>query len=172
LSNHQATPQPPQPPEIRRRVAFHRTQLIGVPLLAIIPILALFGVFGTSTGEASAESAELQLHISYPTRFRYKVINSLTVEVRNRTGQALPAITVDFDKSYLSQFSGVAFTPSVKTVTGEVYMVELTDVQPNEARTVSVEIQAEEYGGHPGFISATAGDAEGVRATVNTFVFP
>lgn len=172
MSKHQATPQPPQPPEIRRRLAFHRTQLIGVPLLAIIPILALFGVFGTTTGEMSTESAELQLHISYPTRFRYKTINSLTVEVRNRSGQALPAVTVNFDKSYLSRFSGVTFTPSVKTVTGEVYTLELTDVQPGETRTVDVEIQAEEYGGHSGFISATAGDAEAARATVNTFVFP
>ena len=82
MSKQQATPQPPQPPEIRRRIAFHRTQLIGVPLLAIIPVLALFGVFGTTTGEARAESAELQMQVRYPTRFRYKVINSLTVEVR------------------------------------------------------------------------------------------
>ena len=32
--------QPPQAPEIERKLEFHRVQLIGMPLLAIIPILS------------------------------------------------------------------------------------------------------------------------------------
>lgn len=39
-------PQPPEVPDIKRRIQLHPWQWIGIPLFLLIPILALFGVFG------------------------------------------------------------------------------------------------------------------------------
>ena len=171
MSDSQGT-QPPQPPEIKRTLQFHLTQLIGVPLLAVLPVLALLGVFGTTRGEASAQSAALELHVEYPTRSRYKVINAIEVSVRNLTEQPLSTVTVSFDETYISKFSNVQFTPSVKTVTDEVYRVELSDLQPGETQLVSVEVQAEEYGAHRGTIKVAAGEAEAAQVDLATIVFP
>jgi hypothetical protein len=150
---------------------FYGWQLAGMALIMLVPLLTLFGLFGTTRASTSASNQEIEMRVQYPTRFRYKMISPLQVAVRSLSSRPLSTVTVQFDRSYIEQFSEVTFTPAVKTVTDESYVVELQDVQPGETRYVSATLQAEEYGGKRGTVTVTAG-GDPVQAAVETFVFP
>lgn len=160
-------PQPPAPPTTHPRIRIRTQQLVGLILLAAIPVLAVLGVFGEKTGEARAETSELELRVRYPARLRYKTLHPLEVHVRNLSDRPLDRVTVRFADAYISQFSNVQFMPSVN----KAFEVELRDVQPGEERLVSAELQAERYGRHSGTVTATTGPTS-VTAPLQTFTFP
>lgn len=143
-------------------------QAAGLAVLVLIPILALFGLFGESWETTAAESAELEMWVRYPDRFRYKMINSLRIRIRNISGGKLDTVAVSFDPDYIRPFSNVAFTPSA----ARPYTVNLVGIRPGEIRFVHVHMQGEHYGRHSGWIKATAGGADTARAEVSTFIFP
>jgi hypothetical protein len=159
---------PPRAPDIRRKIRFYGWQWIALPPMMLIPVFALFGAFGTSRDTARASTPELEMEISYPSRFRYKQIDRIHAFVANRSQRQLDTVTVSFDSGYIARFSTVTFTPSV----GRAYEVELTDVGPGERRLISVELQGEEYWRHRGEISATSGSADTARVRIGTIVFP
>ena len=165
---HGQLPDELEPPRIRRRVAFDRLQLIGVPLLTLLPLIAILGLFGETRDRVQAEGAALAIAVEYPTRFRYKTIHPIRISVTSRTDAVIDTVRVVFDVAYLSRFSNLAFTPAADGV----YSVPLTDVRPGETREVHVEIQAEDYWRHTGWIAATAGGPDTVRVSVATTVFP
>lgn len=163
--------QPPQPPQLERKLRFHLTQLVGVPLLALLPVLAVVGIFGVGRGEAQAEDGALALRVSYPERFRLKMIEPLEIYVRN-AGDAPLAVVVRLDTNYLTAFSNVEITPGPTLVSDEVYEVSLGEVQPGETRLVSVELQAERYWQHRGSVSATSDAGDRAELAFGTFVIP
>ena len=73
----------PQPPDIEKRWVFRTVQKLGVPLIVLIPLLALFGLFGESSRTVSASGAAPALEITYPTRLRYNMTSPLVVSVAN-----------------------------------------------------------------------------------------
>ena len=172
MSSPNEVPQPPQPPRFERRLNFRPLQIVGIVYLLILPVLAVLGVFGESFDSVDASGAALEMTVDYPSRFRYKMLNTITVEVHNVSGETLDTVTVSFDASYIDQFSTVTFTPSVETVTGNEYQVELTDIGPDETQVVTVEIQAERYWRHSGTITASPGSGEPVEVEISTTVFP
>lgn len=163
---------PPQPPEIRRRLQFSRLQKVAFPLIFLVPILALAGVFGDSFDAVNAANSQLMVDIEYPTRFRYKMMNPIHASIHNTSGQHLPSVIVNFDRDYIDGFSNVTFTPEVKFITDEAYVLELTELPPGEIRVVLVEIEADKYGRHHGTITAVPGAGESVSVSFDTFVFP
>jgi len=50
--------------------------------------------------------------------------------------------------------------------------VEVIDLAPGETRLVLAEIQANHYGKHAGWVAATAGKSDTVRAELSTTVYP
>src|SRR5438045_9731523 len=62
--------EPPPPPAMERRFALTRKQKLGLPLLAAIPILTLFGVFGERPAEARLTTADFAAGLRYPSRLR------------------------------------------------------------------------------------------------------
>src|SRR5690606_827994 len=61
-----------QPSTKPRHLALHRFQWIALPLMFLVPVLALLGLFGESTGQVHDERGALALYADYPTRYRYK----------------------------------------------------------------------------------------------------
>lgn len=163
---------PPQPPKVDKKFQVHAYQWIGIPLMMLIPILALLGLFGETVDTVSSSSQLLDVSVEYPTRFRYKMIDEVTVSLSNISGQPLPSVLVLFDRDYIDGFSTVIFTPSVKSITDTNYIVEVSDIQPGETRIISATIQAENYGMHRGIISIGPEDAEDLEVSVATFTFP
>ena len=154
-------------PEIPRRLALTRKQLIGLPLLAAIPILSLLGLFGERQSEVHAASRSIEMSIRYPARFRYRQVQSLDIAVRNTSGHAVDTIKVSLDTAYISRFSSVRIEPSPSIA----FIVTLTDVRPGASRLISAELWGDRYGRHQGRIAAIA-NFDTAAATVQTVVLP
>ena len=135
--------------------------------MVVIPILALFGVFGESQTRARATSASLDMMVSYPSRFRYRQVQSLHVTVRNLSSTVADTVKVAFDTAYISRFSGVRFDPAPKAA----YTVDLTDLKPSDSRLISVELWGQGYGNHRGTIVARHGTDSAI-VHLRTLVFP
>lgn len=168
----QQNAEPPQPPSIERKFKLYLTQMIGIPLLILVPVLALLGMFGETEDKVTISNPQLEMQVDYPTRFRYKMIDSVTVSLSNSSAEPISTVEIGFDRSYVEGFSTVTFTPAAHQITDTAYVVEVADLQPGETRIISVEIQAEKYGRHQGAITATAENAEALRVVIKTFTFP
>src|SRR5688572_15119198 len=87
-------PQPPAAPETDRRLQLDWPQLIGFPIIALIPILAAAGMFGEKWATAEAESTRFWTQVEYPARFRAKLTKPMTVAIENRSAQFLDTVDV------------------------------------------------------------------------------
>jgi len=159
--------EPPPPPQTSPRFAFTRKQYLGLPLLIAIPVLTLFGVFGERRDVARASSRSVEMTVRYPSRFRYRQVQSLDVAVRNVSGRALDSVSVSLDTAYISRFSSVRIEPAAQVA----YVVSLTDLKPMESRLVTAELWGQRYGSHTGRIVA-ATRADTARIVIRTLVFP
>lgn len=168
MSRKKSDDQPPSPPSTRRRIHLSIPQAVGVGILLLVPILALFGVFGESWAVARGGSGGIELEVRYPDRYRYKQLNEMEVTVRNRTARVIDTLTIRVDPRYLDRFSTVQSIPSQQGL----YEVPLVAVQPGEQRRAHIEYQAERYGRHSGALIATDGGADTARVQLQTIVFP
>lgn len=159
--------EPPPPPVVAPRLSLTRKQLVGLPLLAAIPLLTLLGVFGEKRADTSAVSPGLEMRIAYPSRIRYRQIGLLEVRVRNVSGRTLDTVALSLDTAYVSRFSSVRIDPAPQIA----YVVSLTQLKPQETRLVAAELWGQDYGSHEGRIVATT-KGDSVSAAINTFVFP
>jgi hypothetical protein len=167
------TPQPPQPPEIKRKIQFALSQKIGIPILMLIPVLALLGFLGETMTEASTSSSDLSVRVEYPPRTRYLLPQEVTIHVQNTTSENVPIIMVDIGADYIDGFTQVAFSPDVDEVTGEAYRVELTDVDPGESRVVNIDIRGYSYGPRRDTVRASVDESgASVEVPIQTFIFP
>jgi hypothetical protein len=165
-------PKPPQLPPFPRKLKFHRLQLIGIPLLMVLPVLGLFGLFGESFDTVRSENSELSMQVEFPTRYRYQMVNDMIVTTTNLSDQASITVTVTFERQYIDRFSKVAFTPDVARVTDEQYVVQLEGLGAGETSVIFVELQGDEYWRHTGVVEASLPGGEPVRVEVGTTVFP
>lgn len=160
-------PDPPDAPSIERGISIARYQVIGLALLAMLPLLALAGSFGDRWDSRNAAAGSLDVSLRYPTVFRYKTINSFAVHVTNRGTTALDTVTVALDTTYASGFSTVTAVPPFSGS----FEVDLVDLPPGQTKLVRIEIQGERYWRHAGELTASSGP-DTVRVPVSTFVFP
>ena len=172
MAQQQDIPQPPQPPQMERKIQLYPYQWIGVPLLFLLPVLALVGLFGERLTAVSAANEAVRLQVEYPARSRYRINEPLIIEVTNLTGQGPITMTVTISRAYIEQFSSVTFTPQPNEITPEAYVVEVVNVPAGGARYVSVELQAERYWRHTADISAFVEGAAPVQTSISTWVFP
>ncbi|MFN2431573.1 MAG: hypothetical protein ABR599_01915 [Gemmatimonadota bacterium] len=161
-------PDPPEVPEIERRLLLRPLQWVGVPLLALPALLALLGVFGQREGAGRSEIDGLELRVRWPERTRYQMGSRLEAEVRNGSGAALDTVWVRVDESYLSGFADVSFVPAED----EAYAVSLAGIAAGERRLVRADLTAERYGRHAGRVVATGGGPDTVAVAVSTLIFP
>lgn len=162
---------PPQPPKVDHKVKFYTYQIIGGVIIALIPLLALFGVFGSLQGKEKASSDSLSIEVTYPKRFRYKTIDPFDITVRNNS-QDLRSAVILIDKKYLSKFSNVTFTPSPERITDTEYVFDLGVIQPGNTRVISGKVQSERYGRFTGTIRARTSATTVAEITVQTISFP
>src|SRR5690554_5420584 len=105
MAQPQEIPQPPQPPQMERKIQLYPYQWIGVPLLFLLPVLALVGAFGGRSSTVSAANEAVQLQVEYPARTRYRMIEPLIIGTTNLTGQGSITMTVTISRAYIEQFS-------------------------------------------------------------------
>jgi hypothetical protein len=105
--------------------------------------------------------------VRYPSRFRYRQIESLDVTLRNVSAHTLDTVSVSLDTAYITRFSSVRIEPAPR----KAYVVELIDLKPRESRLVPAELWGERYGSHEGRITAVV-HADSASTLVHTIVFP
>lgn len=148
--------QPPKPPKTKHQITFYPYQVFGMIVIVLIPILALCGLFGTTSSIKSTASEALSLEVEYPSKFRYKTIEPIEIVIENISAESQD-VSVSINKNYVSQFSNVQFSPSPDLISESNYQFDLGSVSPGETRTVAGEIQSEKYGKFRGSVQARAG---------------
>lgn len=160
-------PDPPDAPEHQGRVSLYRFQLIGLPFILALPVLAMLGVFGERWATEEASAGDIAASVRYPTVFRYKMIDEIELLVSNRGSVAIDTITVSLDAGYATKFSTINAVPPF---TGP-FEVSLPAVAAGESRRVRIEIQAERYWRHAGELTVRS-DRDTARIRLTTTVFP
>ena len=156
-------------PEAPRRFLLHPYQWVGIPLMFLVPVLALFGTFGETEHRAEAASESFGVEVRYADRLRHKQLNVVEVWIENRSGTPLDTVVASFDAPYVTPFSVLSFAPSAV----RPFEVELLGVAPGERRLVRVELQAEHYGRHEGALRVHgAGRVDTAAVALSTVVFP
>lgn len=135
--------------------------LVGMSVVALLPLLAVFGVFGINRATTTATSETLAVRVAHPSVQRFKVRQPLRITVTNTAATALPVIEVALSVPYVFAFSDVALTPSPDHIDGDTYVFELSDIAPGETRTIATEMQAQLYWRHRGSVSWRALDEGG-----------
>lgn len=163
---------PERAPDIERRVAFRPTQAIGLPLILILPVLALFKVFDTTPARIVGEADGLRLELKYLERLRYRSFDPMEVTLVNETGGTLAKVKVTVDRNYVDRFFQPQFLPDVAEQDENGYVVEIDDFKSGDRRTVSLYLEADEVGRKDGRVIAEAEEGPRVEASFSTFVFP
>lgn len=158
----------PDPPSIDRRVQLPLFRAIGMALVALVPLLALAGVFGERRTTETVDGRDITVRAAFPTRLKYEMLQSIAITVHNRSERSIDTVTVRLDSAYVLRFSGVTFIPDVD----QAYAVRLAGVMPGESRLVAVEIQGQRYGRHAGplHVETTSGDS--LSIPLHTLVLP
>jgi hypothetical protein len=162
--------QPPQPPEVRRRVAFLRYQLIGMPFIIILPVLGAFGVFDNKMSLAKASAAGIELEVRYYRQLCRQSIEPMTVEVTN-SSQAPATLEVEVDRSAVEAEDALQIRPEPKELDSRTYRFQFRDVPPGAMRTVEIDLGAGRPGMHRGSVRARSG-ASVAAVELETFSFP
>lgn len=136
-------------------------------IIAIVPVLAFFGMLGPRIDRVSAQSQALHLEVEYPARLRQQDREALLARVGNRSDRTLDRVDVTFGQRYLSAFAGVSFEPSANGA----HTVSLSSLKPGESRLVVVELGAERYGRHRGRVAALHGTQE-AAVELHTLTLP
>lgn len=157
----------PRAPLGAPRWVLTRKQWVGLPVLALIPVLALFGVFGERTATITTATPSLGVRVAYPERFRYRQSERLEVAVTNRSARALDSIRVSLDTAYLARFGDVRVEPAPLIP----YDVWLARVAPGETRLVVVELMGKQYWRHSASLGVAMGD-ERAEVHFSSLVFP
>lgn len=158
-------PDPPDPPQAPRRFRLYPYQWVGLALLAMLPLLALAGVFGETWAETSVSSSDLAVTVRYPSSYRYKQLNSIEVRVRNTSPAVLDTARVAVDTAFANGFSSVRAIPALI----RAYETEVLNLRPNESRLVVIELQGERYGRHAGLLRVIASDTLQVPLSITIF---
>jgi hypothetical protein len=159
--------EPDELPVMKRRLHFGGWQLAGLALVALIPVLAMFRVFGAGQTFATAQSGVLSVAVDYPSRIRFGSAEAITLLVTNTGGSPADTVLVRFDSNYVARFSEPQFTPAPV----RAYEVELTGMASGESRRVVFAFYAADYGRHRGYVAASRrGDI--ARVLISTFVLP
>ncbi|HSI73890.1 MAG TPA: hypothetical protein VK934_12005 [Fimbriimonas sp.] len=162
---------PPQSLSIKRRFKFYPTQALGLPLIALLPLLALFRVFDTTLETAKATQNGLTLVVRYPVKLRHRTIEPMQLSVRNDSHSVREKIELKVNREFIQRFRDASFNPNITEVDEQSYIVEFLDVMPGELRTLEIDLEAATAGTLTAHCSAKAGESE-VGTDVSTWIYP
>jgi hypothetical protein len=159
---------PPPAPEMPRRTRLYPFQRVGLPLLALIPVLALLEVFGEARRQTHAATSTFAVEVDHPTRLRTGQESSIEVVVRNLSPDTLDTVRVIFDQPFLHRFSNLSMMPSPDSRGA----VEVPGIEPAGVRRLLVELEAARVGRGDGILSVATGAGDSVAIWIETFVLP
>jgi hypothetical protein len=148
---------------------------IGVPLLALLPVLALLGVLGPSNAEqaVAVPASDLLVELSYPSRLRHKGDGEMRVLVHNTGSAPRRGLLLGLDQNYLERFGRVQSLPPSQSMVSGALRIALPPLAGGESASVRLMLEAGDWGRLPGWIEL--GDERGTALTrmeFRTLVLP
>jgi hypothetical protein len=168
----ESSQKPPKIEPIKARFLMYPYQWIGLPLLLLIPILALFGVFDRNETSVTQQSDALTLNVESFTLNRYKMSGYIAVTVENTGDVPLSEVTVSVSRSYIEAFADVSTSPPITHITDEQYVFVLPALEAGQTHTIDIQFLADRYGVHKGTVEAQINAGETVQVAVQTLVLP
>ena len=167
-------PLPRPPPSYARVVRLGALEWVGIPLLALLPLLSLANLLGPSEDHLAAETpGALAVNLTHPSRLRHQGTGELVVAVTNTGTQAAQDLVVSLDEAYLSRFLGAETTPAPSAIVAGRVRVPLPPLAPGERASVRVRLEADDWGRLPGWVElGGAGQAAPTRLAFTTLVLP
>lgn len=172
MSSENNEPRPPQPPEFQRRLHLYPYQYLLIPLLFLIPVLAILGVFGETIVTQAADNPALSVQVEYSSRTRHKVSAPLKVFVTNQTNDDMTNLNVQFDRDYIDAFLWLSFLPVVTSVTDEAYIVTIEDLPAGQTQAVTVDLKAEKLGAFSGTVTVEGETIDPISVRLESLLFP
>ena len=158
---------PPAPPEIPHRIRLSRLQWAGVPLLALVPVLALAGVFDDRSAVVEREVGSLSVRAELPQGVRQNRSGIIEIDLVNQ-GDAPVSAEVAISPEYLDACIEIDMTPAPH----RAWTSRVDAIAPGQRAHVRLEFQGERAGLHQGVIRVREGRGEEIRIPLRTFVFP
>jgi hypothetical protein len=159
---------PPDVPDVERRVRFYPRQVMGLIILALVPVLAMLGLADEDRTEHVAASSMLHVTVEYPTRMRVTRHGVLRIEATNRSGGHLAPVRVLLPAGYRSGFADRDLTRTA-TPDGEI---ALPPLGPGEAGTAQVDLLAHRAGRYHGPLRVIPLDGDTLTIPLRTFILP
>jgi len=158
---------PPEPPQIDHRIELSRLQWVGVPLLMIVPALALAGVFDPGSVVVRREIGSLAVRTDTPRSIRQNRAGIVEIELENRGDEPVGA-EVAISPEYLADCVAIEMTPAPH----RAWAARVARIAPGERARVHIELEGEGAGFHEGVIRVRESSGREARIPVRTFVFP
>lgn len=159
---------PPPPPEMPRRVRLYPSQWIGLPLLLLVPVLALAGTFGEQRQTHAIASDAVHFEVDYPTRMRTRQHSHLSVHVVRVGGEASDTVRVEFDPAWVQSFARLELLPQP----ARPWIVELAGVEVGDTAVVRLGLEARERWRRSGYIRLQDGRGGSRDIAIRTFILP
>lgn len=166
--HREASSAPPPPPERLAKLRFSFAQRIGLPVLLVIPALALAGWFGPVSTVGRATHGALDVVIESPNRLHYRQRAIMTVSVHNQGQHPLDDVRLRADTAWLRAFSNATFSPALS---GDG-TVHLGPLPAGETGHVVFAGEGEHAGRHAGALTVSAESADTVRLPLELTIFP
>jgi hypothetical protein len=167
-------PLPRPPSSYARVVRLGALEWVGIPLLALLPVLSLASLLGPSEGHLDGEApGALAVNLTHPSRLRHQGTGELVVAVTNTGNQPTQDLVVALDEAYLSRFQRAEATPAPSAIVDGRVRVSLPPLAPGERASVRVHLEADDWGLLPGWVElGGAGQAAPTRLAFSTLVLP
>jgi hypothetical protein len=159
---------PPGAPDAPRRVHLYAAQWIGLPFLAVLPVLAMVGVFGETTSRATATMSALEIDVEYPARIRTGQVARLEVVVRNVGPVPTEDVRVRFDPDWFEGAANLLITPAAESP----LEVLLPRIEAGGEEHVRVEFHWESLWLKTGSVSVEQPSATPASLLLRTFIYP
>lgn len=163
---------PPQAPAFRPHICLDQAEKIGIPLLLLLPVLGLCGVFDEQVASVTAPSRDFTLQVTYPSRTRHHLDTAVEIEVHNTTGRALPRVTLAVDRHYLAAFDQLRFLPEPTRQEADAFEIDFSNLQAGEIRRLKIELRPDRPWLHRARISAHTPDGARAEARLSSLIFP
>jgi len=145
----------------------------GLLVVAVIPLLALIGVFGQRAVTTSASAPSASLTVNSPAHVRGGLI--FTTEITVRVRAELHDMQLRFDRGWFEgmTFNGIAPQPTNEDSQDGQIVYDYGSVQPTTYKIwISWQVNATNVGSHPQSVALYDGDQRLATVRRDVTVFP
>lgn len=131
---------PPRAPQLPRQLNLPVGRVMGLILLALLPLAALFGLTDRQ-GQLSRSAPGMDLNLSWPAVNRLYRPGLLELSVTGTGPDLLRDVSVSVPLDWLDQFGDVSPIPAAESVEDGRLLVSLGDIPAGETRSLRMELR-------------------------------